>query len=123
MKPARSLSTEGPFPKEAPAMPTPATEIQKLLELRDAGELTAEQFEAAKDRVLRPPSHPSHRFRAWTPFESVGRGMLTLIVALGALIGGTTLIALTEVGAMALGALALVAVALILVIIFFTDTW
>ncbi|PWJ15045.1 hypothetical protein SAMN05421539_11162 [Jannaschia seohaensis] len=99
-------------------MSTLATEIQKLLQLRDAGELTEDEFEAAKDCVLRPASHVTHRARSWNPFETFGRGLLTLIVAMGALIGGTTLLALTEVGAMALGALALVALAIIFVFLF-----
>ncbi|TFL18987.1 SHOCT domain-containing protein [Jannaschia formosa] len=106
-------------------MATPATELQKLLELRDAGELTEAEFATAKARVLRPGPQsvmtPSSRRRGWGLFASFGRGLFTIIVATGVLIGATTLIALTEAGAVALGALGLMALALVLVFLFMNE--
>jgi hypothetical protein len=102
-------------------MTTPATELQKLLELRDAGELTEAEFAAAKSRILRPELHQPPR-RSWGLFDSFGSGLLTILIATGVLVGGTTLIALTEAGAIALVALALVALAMI-VVWFVRDTF
>jgi hypothetical protein len=89
-------------------MPSPATELKKLVELRDAGEITPAEFEAGKARILRPaPISPKG------PLDRLTANLLTLVVAIGVLVGATTLIALTEAGAIALLSLALVALVLI----------
>jgi hypothetical protein len=99
-------------------MPSPATELKKLVELRDAGEITPAEFEAGKARILRPaPISPKGLL------DRLAANLLTLVIAVGVLVGATTLIALTEAGAIALLSLALVALVLIGLWLFRETFW
>ncbi|WGH77532.1 SHOCT domain-containing protein [Jannaschia ovalis] len=92
-------------------MATPASELQKLLELRDREEITAEEFATLKARLLSPVPQARPPRRSNTRLA----GIPTWMLALGGLIGGTTLLAMTEVGALALGGLIVLGFVLIVV--------
>jgi hypothetical protein len=103
-------------------MTSPATELKKLVELRDAGEITPAEFEAGKARILRPAPRPAP-ISPKGPLDRLSANLLTLVVAIGVLVGATTLIALTEAGAIALLSLALVALVLIGLWLFRETFW
>jgi hypothetical protein len=89
-----------------------AHEILRLAALRDAGHLTEAEFAAAKARVLRPKATP-FRSPLARLLDRVTVKVLTLCLAVGALVGTTTVIAMTEAGAIALLSLALVSLVLL----------
>lgn len=98
-------------------MSTPASELQKLLEIRDAGELSEAEFARAKAQILNPVSATPRR-RPRRAVSLAGRlfdGATGWLMAVAVLIGGTALLALTDVGLFALGALALIALAVLVV--------
>lgn len=99
-------------------MSTQATELQKLLELRDAGEVSDAEFEQMRARILSPERQVAPRAERGSLVPGVPNWML----ATGGLIGGTALLAMTEVGALALGAI--IVVGLLMVLFFaFSDTF
>lgn len=98
-------------------MSTQASELQKLLELRDKGAVSDVEFEQMRARILTPE-------RQITPRAARGPmvpGVPNWIVATGTLIGGTALLAMTEVGALALGAIIVVGLVLIVMYAFGSD--
>lgn len=102
-------------------MSTQATELQKLLELRDKGAVSDAEFEKMRARILSPERHAAPnalRRESRTLVPGVPNWML----AAGGLIGGTALLAMTEVGALALGAI--IVVGLFMILFFaFSDTF
>ncbi|SDZ05686.1 hypothetical protein SAMN05444004_105209 [Jannaschia faecimaris] len=95
-------------------MSTQATELKKLLELRDAGEVNDAEFAKMRERILSPERQAVLNVTRERR-GSLVPGVPNWIVATGALIGGTALLAMTEVGTLALGAIIVVGLALIVV--------
>ena len=94
-------------------MTAPATELQKLLELRDAGAVTDAEFAAMKSRILHPERHVLRPVSGRS--DGLFSGARGWMIGVGVLIGGTTLAAMTEAGAMAIGAITLVCLAVLAV--------
>ena len=100
-------------------MPRQASELKKLLELRDAGQVSDAEFAKMRARILSPERHAAPRLHARSGLVP---GVPNWMVAGGALIGGTALLALTEVGALALGAI--IVIGLLIILFFaFSDTF
>ncbi|WP_298429260.1 SHOCT domain-containing protein [uncultured Jannaschia sp.] len=106
-------------------MSQPATELTKLLSLRDAGELTEAEFARAKERVLNPLPEPGNRPRrgplSWI-LGDVAASLIAVIVAVALLIGSVVALALTEIGFLALTAIVVVGL-LVLCAVQFLSSW